>query len=287
MADLPPPRTVVDYLGLAAAFLAARGLPSSRLEAELLLGHALSMRRLDLYLHHDRPLDAAEVDAFRDLLRRRGRGEPVAYLTGTWGFRKLTLATDARALVPRPETEVLVELALGRLPSGGSLLDVGTGTGAIALAVATERPDARVVAIDVEVDALALAAENAALHAVSLVLLRSDLYEGLADGDRFDVIVANLPYIAVDDPRVEPGVRDFEPHVALFAGSDGLDLVRRAVMDAPRRLAPGGVIALELGEGQAETVVALACAAGLVDVRVERDLAGIARFVLATLPAAG
>jgi release factor glutamine methyltransferase len=287
MADLPPPRTVVDYLGLAAAYLAARGLPSSRLEAELLLGHALDMGRLELYLHHDRPLDAAEVAAFRELLRRRRTGEPIAYLTGSWGFRKLTLATDARALVPRPETEILVELALARLPQGGSLLDVGTGTGAIALAVATERPDARVTATDVSPEALALAAANAATVGVSLPLVASDLFDGLPVDERYDVVVANLPYVAHGDDRVEAGVLAFEPHLALFAGLDGLDLVRRAVSTVGDRLVAGGCVALELGEGQSETVRALAETAGLVDVGVERDLAGIARFVVASRPAAG
>ena len=287
MAELAPPRTVVDYLGLATAYLGARDLGSPRLEAELLLGHALQMARLELYLHHDRPLDPGEVGAFRELLRRRGRGEPVAYLVGSWGFRKLDLITDPRALVPRPETEVLVELALARLPQGGSLLDLGTGTGAIALAVATERPDARVVACDVSAEALALARENALALGVEVVLLRSDLFEGLPAGDRYDVVAANLPYVAVGDDRVEPGVRDFEPHLALYAGADGLDQVRRAVAGAAGWLTGSGTLALELGEGQAAVVALLARDAGLADVVVERDLAGIARFVLARRGAAG
>jgi release factor glutamine methyltransferase len=277
-APLAAPRTVVDFLGLASAYLAARDFEQPRLDAELLLGHVLGLGRLELYLHHDRPLEEAEVDAFRELLRRRGRGEPVAYLVGTTGFRSLVLATDARALVPRPETEVLVELALARLPDGGALLDLGTGSGAIALAVAGERPDATVTASDADEGALALAAENADRAGVRPRLVRADLYEGLPDGERYDVIAANLPYIPVGDVRVEPGVHEFEPHRALYAGADGLDLIRRAIAGAPDRLSPGGWLVLELGQGQAATVAGLLAERGFTDVEVTRDLAGIDRY---------
>jgi release factor glutamine methyltransferase len=278
VTELAPPRTVVDFLGLASAFLSARGLPSPRLDAELLLGEVLDLGRLELYLHHDRPLDQSEVDAFRELLRRRGRGEPVAYLVGTTGFRSLVLATDPRALVPRPETEGLVELALARLPADGALLDLGTGGGAIALAVATERPDAAVTACDVDGDALALAAENAERLGVRPRLVRSDLYSALDAGERYDVIAANLPYVPDDDPRVEPGVRDHEPHGALYAGPDGLDVIRRAVAGAPERLRGDGWLVLEFGDGQAAAIADLLRARGFEDVAVTRDLAGIDRY---------
>jgi release factor glutamine methyltransferase len=275
---LETPRTVVDFLGLASAYLVARAFEHARLDAEILLGDVLGLGRLELYLHHDRPLTPAEIDAFREHLRRRGRGEPVAYLVGTWGFRTITLATDARALVPRPETEGLVELALARLPDGGALLDLGTGSGAIALAVGSERPDAAVTAVDIDAGALALAAENAASLELTPRLLQSDLYDGLPEGDRFDVIAANLPYVPDDDDRVEPGVHAHEPHGALYAGTDGLDLIRRAIAGAHERLRAGGSLVLELGLGQASTVAALLAASGFAEVTVERDLGGIERY---------
>lgn len=278
MTGLEAPRTVVDFLGLASAYLAARDFEQPRLDAELLLGEVLGLGRLELYLHHDRPLQPAEVDRFRELLRRRGRGEPVAYLLGTAGFRSLVLAVDARALVPRPETEVLVELALARLPDGGALLDLGTGSGAIALAVASERPDAAVTAVDLDEGALALAAENAARLGLRPRLLPSDLYAALPADERFHVIAANLPYVPDGDDRVEAGVHDHEPHVALYAGADGLDAIRRAVAGAPERLEDDGWLVLEHGLGQAEAVVALLRDRGFAEVATARDLAGIDRY---------
>jgi release factor glutamine methyltransferase len=281
-----PPRTVVELLGVAAAYLDARGFETPRLDVELLLGHVLGMRRLELYLHHDRPLEPAEVDAFRELLRRRAGGEPVAYLLGSAGFRRLTLKVDARVLVPRPETEVLVELVLARLPDGGALLDVGTGSGAIALAVADERPDTRVTAVDVSAGALALARENRdALGLADRVeLVESDLYAHLPAGARFDVVAANPPYIPEDDPRLDPRVRDHEPHVAIFAGADGLALIRRLVAGARERLEPGGTLAIEVAEGQAPRVRALLDDAGFRHVVTERDLAAIERCVAGIAP---
>ncbi len=278
MTALETPRTVVDFLGLASAYLQARDFDHARLDAEILLGDVLGLQRLELYLHHDRPLAPAEIDAFREHLRRRGRGEPVAYLIGTWGFRTITLAADARALVPRPETEGLVELALARLPDGGALLDLGTGGGAIALAVASERPDAAVTGVDVDPAALALAAENAARLELAPRLLQSDLYDALPADERFDVIAANLPYVPDGDERVEAGVHAHEPHGALYAGADGLDLIRRAITGAPARLMPGGFVVLEHGMGQGSAVRALLDEGGFTEVASERDLGGVERY---------
>jgi release factor glutamine methyltransferase len=279
-------RPLVDVLGLASAYLDSRGSASPRLDAELLLGRVLALSRLELYLHHDRPLEPEELDRFRELIRRRGTGEPVAYLLGERGFRRLVLRSDRRALVPRPETEALVEVAVAALPPGGSLLDLGTGSGNVALAVADERADAEVVGVDVSPDALALAAANVEALAPGRVrLLRSDLYDALG-GTRFHVVAANLPYVAVGDPGLAPDVAAHEPPVALYGGGDGLDLLRRAIAGAPDHLLAGGTLALEIGAGQAAAVRELLAAAGFVDLTTARDLAGIERIVAGRLPGA-
>jgi len=275
-------RTVRDVLALSSAYLEAKGSPTARLDAELLVGHALGMPRLDLYLHHDRPLTADELAAIRPLLRRRADLEPVAYIVGEVGFRRLTLRTDARALMPRPETETLVEVALALLPRGGRLVDVGTGAGPIALSVRHERPDAAVLAVDASADALDLARANAERLGLEVAFAVSDL---LADAPGpFDVIAANLPYVPDGDPRTEPGVVRHEPHLALWGGPDGLDLIRRLVAQAPERLAPGGAIVLEVSDEQAAAVQALLAEAGFTEVERHRDLAGVERVLSARRP---
>jgi release factor glutamine methyltransferase len=273
--------TVGGLIGQSAGYLEGRGVPSPKLDAERLLAHALGVARLDLYLQYDRPLEPAEVDAFRELVRRRARREPLAYVLGSWGFRHLDIACDARALVPRPETEQLVELALGAADGSlGSVLDLGTGTGAIALAVAQERPGASVTAVDVSPDALALAAENAARNDLGgrVELLHGDLFGPVA-GRRFDLVVANLPYVGDGDP-VDPELA-FEPDVALYAGDAGRELLERLAREAPAHLGPGGHLAAEVGLDQAPWLAERLEAAGLAEARVERDLAGRERFVLA------
>ena len=275
-------RTVRDVLALSSAYLEAKGSPTARLDAELLVGHALGMPRLDLYLHHDRPLTTDELAAIRPLLRRRADLEPVAYIVGEVGFRRLTLLTDARALMPRPETETLVEVALALLPRGGRLVDVGTGAGPIALSVRHERPDAAVLAVDASADALDLARVNADRLGLEVAFAVSDL---LADAPGpFDVIAANLPYVPDGDPRTEPGVVRHEPHLALWGGPDGLDLIRRLVARAPERLAPGGAIVLEVSDEQAAAVQALLAEAGFTGVERHRDLAGVERVLSARRP---
>lgn len=275
-------RTVRDVLALSSAYLEAKGSPTARLDAELLVGHALGMPRLDLYLHHDRPLTADELAAIRPLLRRRADLEPVAYIVGEVGFRRLVLQTDARALMPRPETETLVEVALALLPRGGRLVDVGTGAGPIALSVKHERPDADVLAVDVSDDALALARANAERLGLQVAFAVSDLLADLPGP--FDVIAANLPYVPDGDPRTEPGVVRHEPHLALWGGPDGLDLIRRLVQQAPARLRPGGAIVLEVSDEQAAGVQDLLAAAGLGAVERHRDLAGVERVLSARRP---
>lgn len=286
MAEAFPggPRTVADVLGLSTAYLAAKGSPTARLDAELLLGEVLGLERLGLYLHHDRPLVPDELDALRPLIRRRGEGEPIAYILGRAGFRGLELAVDGRVLIPRPETEGLVEVGLALLPSGGAVLDLGTGSGAVAIAVARERADAIVTAVDVSADAIALATANAAACGVTVAFHVGDLVAPVAEA-RFAVVLANLPYIADGDPQVEPGVARYEPHGALYAGPDGLDLIRRAVPACRAVLEPGGALVLEIGERQGPAVAALLREGGFVAIETHRDLAGKERVVLGRVDA--
>ena len=273
-------RTVKDVVALAAAYLEAKGIPTARLDAERLIGSVLGLDRLELYLHHDRPVDAAELDAIRPLLRRRADLEPVAYILGEVGFHRIVLKSDARALMPRSETETLVEVALAALPRGGALLDLGTGAGGIALAVKHERPDATVTGVDLSPDALALARENADRLGLDVELLASDLTAAVADRT-FDVIAANLPYVPDGDPRTEAGVVRHEPHLALWGGPDGLDLIRRAIAECAPLLAPGGTLVLECSDEQAGATRVALEAAGYADVAFHRDLAGVDRVVAA------
>jgi release factor glutamine methyltransferase len=266
----------------SAAYLDERGFESGRLNAELLLAGALGMRRLDLYLQFDRPLRPAELAAYKERLRRRLAHEPLQYIEGEAAFRGLTLKVDGRVLIPRPETEQLVALVLELASPGGSVLDIGTGSGAIALSLAAEGEFARVVATDASPAALELAAENAAAAGVTLELRRGDLFAPVR-GERFDAVVSNPPYVALRDAStLEPQVRDWEPHDALFGGEDGLEVVRRLIADAPAHLEPAGLLALELGSEQIASVAALLRAqAGWEGVEARRDHAGRDRFITA------
>ena len=213
---------------------------TGRLDAELLLAHTLGRHRIELYTDFDRPLSSQELDAYREVVARRARHEPVAYILGEWGFRRLTLNVDRRALIPRPETEIVVERALLHLRGldAPAVLDVGTGTGAIALAIADEHPGARVTAIDVSADALALARENAERTGLAIELLERDVAGGLPGGP-YDLVVSNPPYVERSDlETLMPDVRDYEPHVALVG--DGVPEVDRprCARRAPRRRAP-------------------------------------------------
>jgi release factor glutamine methyltransferase len=282
VADTPaeagdPPATVGEVLRRATDHLAARGSETPRLDAELLLGQALALERIELYMHLDRPLTAAELAEARALVARRARGEPLQYVLGTWGFRRLTLAVDGRALIPRPETEVVVERALDLLEGRDRprVLDVGTGSGAIALALADEHPGARVTGVDVSPDALALARENADRTGLAVELERHDLDEGLPPGP-WDLVVSNPPYVHPEDrDALPPEVREWEPEVALY-GSGAHERIAAA---AHGELVLGGGLVLEVGDGQAATVAALLEALGYCDVRATPDLAGRDRVV--------
>jgi release factor glutamine methyltransferase len=256
----------------AVARLAAAGVDTPQLDAEVLLAHALGVGRTELFLR------AAEPPAgFERLIERRARREPVAYITGLRAFRKLDLRVDPRVLIPRPETEHLVEAALG-LPRGARVCDVGTGSGAVALALKQERPDLVVLGTDVSREALAVAKANAQRLRLDVEFIQSDLLAAVEG--QLDAVVANPPYVRAGDP-LPPDVEDFEPHVALFAGDDGLDVVRRLVPEAVARGAR--FLALEVGEGQAHVVTQLLRNLGYADTETVHDLAGIDRVVVGWL----
>jgi release factor glutamine methyltransferase len=280
----------LELARLAAEHLATRGVTDGRLDAELLLAHVLGIRRLDLYLQFERPLTDEEVAAYREAIRRRARREPLQYITGEAAFRELVLRVDPRVLIPRPETEVLVgevlDWARGEAAAGGALsaLDVGTGSGAIALSLLREGPFGRVVATDVSAGALEVAAANAAALGLAdrLELRAGSVWSAVGEVERFHVIVANPPYVMESErATLMPEVRDHEPGAALFSGPDGLEVVREIVGGARAHLRAGGLLALEVGVGQASTVAGLVSAAGLASPRVVVDLAGRERVVLA------
>jgi release factor glutamine methyltransferase len=279
--------TVRELLGPTREYLESKGVRSPRLDAEYLLAHVLGIKRLELYLDHDRPLEPGEVDRLRELVRRRGRREPLAYVLGSWSFYGLELQCDSRALVPRPETEVLVEHCLHLLEGAEApgVVDVGTGTGAIALALAARLPAATVTAIDVSPDALALAAENAAANGLTgrVELLEGDLLAPVA-GRRFDLVVSNPPYVAAG-AEVDPEVAGFEPATfAVYADDGGRAILERLATGAPAALEPGGHLAVELGDGQAPWLVERLAGLGYGSVAVTRDLRGVERVVSARRP---
>jgi release factor glutamine methyltransferase len=265
--------SVREALDSALVALRAANVDTPELDAELLLAHALGIDRTALYLDKDREVTGPAIRTYQDLVRRRAVDhEPVAYLLGRKGFRHLDLDVDRRVLVPRPETELLVEVGL-TLSQGASVVDVGTGSGAVALALKYERPDLRVTATDVSPSAVDAARENAVRLDLDVEVVHADLFEG-----SFDAVLSNPPYIATGDV-LPPDVARHEPASALYAGEDGLDVIRRLVA----RCAESSValLALEVGRGQAPEVAALASGAAFGDVSTVRDLAGIERVVVA------
>ena len=265
--------TLGEVLRAATEFLERKGVDSPRLDAELLLSHALGLSRLELYTQHDRPLTDAERAAARALVERRGRREPLAYVLGEWGFRRLVLKTDARALVPRPETEVVVERALALLADveAPRVVDVGTGSGAIALALAQERPDAHVWATDASAEALALACENGERLGFDVTFVETQLLDGV-DGP-FDLVVSNPPYVRADElESLQPELR-WEPRAALVEEGQTEALVR----DAQRVLR--GWLVLECDERRTRDVATRLSESGYRAVTIRDDLAGRPRVV--------
>lgn len=255
--------------------------PSPRLDAELLLAHALGQSRSYLRTWPEREPDAAQCAAFAALLERRRAGEPVAYLLGRQGFWSLDLEVAPHTLIPRPDTELLVETALALGPGGPArVLDLGTGTGAIALALACERPAWQVLGVDRVSEAVQLAERNRARLGLGNVRFVESVWFSTLGGERFALIVGNPPYIAADDRHLNEGDVRFEPASALVAGEDGLDDIRRIVAEAPEHLEAGGWLLLEHGYDQAEAVRALFAARGFAAVESRRDLGGHQRITL-------
>lgn len=281
--------TIRKVVRWSADDFAARGIGSARLDAELLVAHALGLDRVKLYMDLDRPLAADELARIRELVTRRRKREPIAYILGRREFYGRSFEVGPAVLVPRPETETLIERALELLPEDatGPVLDLCTGSGCIAITLAAERSALDVDASDVSEGALALAARNAAAHAVAerVRFHRGDLFAALPEERVYALIACNPPYVAERDrDALAPDVVEHEPALALFAGDDGLDVIRRLAAEAPRRLAPGATILIEVGAGQAPAVIDLLARAGLTDARAHADLAGHARVVEARRP---
>jgi len=291
----PPVWTSESILRWATDDFRARGIDTPRLDAELLLGHALSITRIQLIVDAKRPLSSDELGRFRELVKRRRTREPVAYILGQREFYGRLFRVDRRVLVPRPDTECLVEVAMERT-SGISLsarvLDLCTGSGCVAITLARERPTTRVMACDVSEDALAVARDNALrLGAYNVAFGRGDLFAAVEPAlrperaarsgfARFDVVTANPPYIPAGEiPGLQPEIREHEPRLALLGGLDGLSIVARIVERAPAVLSDGGVLAVEVAAGQAEAVAALFERRGFAEIQRKRDYGRIERVV--------
>ena len=272
--------TVLETLDKGTAYLAKKGIEDARRNMQQLVAHQLGCTRMDLYLRFDQPLDESDLAPLRDRLKRRGEGVPLQHLLGTITFHRRDFKTDARALIPRPETEELAEWLLknAKLPENPRILDMGCGSGVLGLTLAAELPGSRVVLADLSPDALALARENAALLEIgNATFVESDLFAALA-GQAFDLVVANLPYVPENDRPTLSREVAHDPDLALFGGPDGLEVIRRFVPAAKHHLAPGAWLALEIGIDQSAEVESLLRAASLTDVSTLKDLSGIPRF---------
>lgn len=287
-ATVPPNRAMLSVLEIikkTTEFFAGKGLENPRLNAELLIGHALGLKRMQLYIQFERLLAEPELEKIRPLVRRRAQHEPIQYIMGETDWGGLKLKVDKRALIPRPETELMLEFAVKAMVTPPTrILDLGTGTGALALALAKTFSDAKATAVDVSEDALALARENAVTLGLEtrVEFLRSDWFATVPAESRYELIVANPPYLTeteVAEAAVE--VRAFEPHSALIAEEDGLADLRKIIAGAPAFLADGGVLVLETGIAQHAVLLGLCSEAGFSRSESRKDLTGRDRFVLA------
>ncbi len=280
MSEVWTIRRVLDW---TLARFSDRGKATPRLDAELLLAHVLSQSRVFLYTHFDQPLSAPELTAFRALIKRRLEGHAVAYLIGKKEFCSLELFVDERVLIPRPDTETLIDVAIERfVEAPKTIVDIGTGSGAIALALKKKWPAARVIAVDASAAALEVARLNSERLSLPIECVQSDLLGSI--NDRVDLIVSNPPYIPTGEIGKLSAEVQREPHAALDGGKDGLDVLRRLCAEAPAKLLPGGVLAVEFGAGQSDQLVERFTEQRFVDIAGNRDLGGVERVVSGARP---
>lgn len=276
---------LLEVIKRTADFFRKAGIETPRLDAELILADVLGLTRMELYQHFERPLTEAELDRVRPLVKRRSKREPLQHILGWVDFYDLRIKVDRRALIPRPETEELVDLLARRPgPAPGSILDLGAGSGALTLALARAFPEAKVVGVERSAAALELARENARTNGMEgrVLFLAGDWFGPLEEEARFDLIVSNPPYLTEEEwETAQPEVRDFEPREALVASDGGCADLERILAEAPRWLTAGGWLALETGVDQHVRLGRAALAAGLVDIESKRDLSGRDRYVWA------
>lgn len=285
MAERRAKWTVLEVLDWTRGHFERKGCASARLDAEVLLASVLGLPRVMLYAQFDRPMVSDELTRMRALVARRAAGEPVALLVGKRAFWDFEVEVTPAVLIPRPETEILIEVARRRRPDASTAVDVGTGSGAIALALAKELPEARVFGLELDPAALEVAKRNAAALGRAIAWARSDLLDELPAAARpVDLVAANLPYIPSGEiAELMPEVRDHEPRLALDGGPDGLGLIRRLIAAAPAAMAPGGVVVLESGPEQPEAIAQLLAASGFGAIEVTPDLAGLPRVTSGVL----
>jgi release factor glutamine methyltransferase len=276
--------TLLDLLNKTSEWFKAKGIENHRLDAQLLLGHVLGMKRMDLYMNFDRPLDETEVARFRELVKRRGAREPLQHLLGEVPFREVNLAVDKRALIPRQETELIVDLVRKTLAPGrqSRVLDLGVGAGPIFLSIAKEIPNAIVYGCDLSRDALQLTRENAARNKLpGANLFQGDLFSGVPSELLFDCIVSNPPYVGERErAALQPEVRDHDPALALFGGPEGWELPARLIQEAFDRLADDGALIMEIGAGQVPVLKEKAASRPWKTVDTSKDYEGIDRFLI-------
>lgn len=288
------PWTVARLLAWTREYLERSKVESPRLCAEILLAHAMGCQRIALFTRHESVPESAVLDRFREHVKQAATGKPIAYLTGTKEFFALSFDVSPAVLIPRPETEVLVERTIGIAKQAPAetpvrILDIGTGSGCIAIALAKNLPTAQIVAIDISSDALDVARKNATKHGVAerITLHCGDLFAPLAASDAFDIIVSNPPYIALrEQSDIPPNVRDFEPHTALFSGEDGFDALRRIVVGARSHLNNGGHLLTEIAYNQSHVARKLFADAGWSEIVCYKDGISHDRVVHARIPAA-